>query len=89
MKYIKTFEFFNTSRTLFATLDTLKRGSRCIIKGIESDIAPQLLSMGIIIGEEVEVENIAPLGDPMIISCGSNRVSIRKSDARKIRVLVK
>lgn len=67
------------------TLDTLKENDRGIIASINDDaLAIQLLSMGFILGEEVTVERIAPLNDPIIIASGNSYISIRKKDAQLI-----
>ncbi|MCB0401272.1 MAG: ferrous iron transport protein A [Flavobacteriales bacterium] len=69
------------------TLDQLKENERAIIKHINDEsLALQLLTMGFILGEEVKVERIAPLKDPILITSGSNHISIRKADAKSIEV---
>ena len=49
-------------------------------------LALQLVTMGFLIGELVTLERIAPLKDPLIITSGTNHISIRKSDAKKIEI---
>ena len=69
------------------TLDNLKENDKAIIKSIDDEsLAIQLLSMGFIIGEEVKIERIAPLKDPLIIVSGNNYISIRKKDAKLITI---
>lgn len=69
------------------TLDNLKENDKAIIKSIDDEsLAIQLLSMGFIIGEEVKIERIAPLKDPLIIASGNNYISIRKKDAKLITI---
>ena len=71
------------------TLDLLKENEKGIIESISNEsLAIQLLAMGFILGEEVKVERIAPLGDPMIIASGVNYISIRKLDAQQIEIKV-
>ena len=70
------------------TLDQLPENESGIIKIIHDEhLAIQLLAMGFIIGEQIRVERIAPLNDPIIITSGSNHISIRKSDAKNIELL--
>ena len=67
------------------TLDKLLENESGIIKSInDNDLAIQLLAMGFILDEEVKIERIAPLKDPVLISSGKNYISIRKADAKKI-----
>ena len=69
------------------TLDQLSENESGIIKNIyDENLALQLLAMGFILGEEVKVERIAPLKDPILITSGSNHISIRKSDAKNIEI---
>lgn len=71
------------------TLDTLKENDSGIIHQINDvDLAAQMLRMGFLIGEEIIVERIAPLRDPILIASGTNYISIRKNDAKNIEVKV-
>ncbi len=54
----------------------------------EGDFRLILLEMGCLPGEPVKVEMIAPLGDPMAIRIAGYYLSIRKTDADKIRVSI-
>ena len=67
------------------TLDQLKENESGIINQInDENLAIQLLAMGFILGEEVKVERIAPLKDPILITSGTSYISIRKSDAKNM-----
>ena len=69
------------------TLDSLKENDKGIIESIsDENLAIQLLAMGFILGEEVKVERIAPLNDPIIITSGNSYISIRKKDAQQITI---
>lgn len=69
------------------TLDQLTENETGIINSInDEDLAIQLLAMGFILGGEVKVERIAPLKDPILITSGSNYISIRKNDAKNIDI---
>jgi ferrous iron transport protein A len=48
----------------------------------------RLMDMGVLQGEEVKVEKIAPLGDPIEIMVKNYRLSLRKSEAAGIAVEV-
>lgn len=64
------------------TLDKLIENDSGIIKFIsDKHLEQHLLSLGFIKGEEIKVERIAPLKDPMLITSGYNYISIRKADA--------
>lgn len=67
------------------TLDNLQENEVATIVEINNEeLAIKLLSMGFIIGEEINLIRKAPLKDPLIVSCGSNQISIRKKDAKNI-----
>ncbi|MBL4594507.1 MAG: ferrous iron transport protein A [Flavobacteriales bacterium] len=69
------------------TLDQLTENETGIIKQINDEsLAIQLLAMGFILGEEIKVERIAPLKDPILITSGTNYICIRKADAKNIDV---
>ena len=64
-----------------------KENDKGIIESIsDENLAIQLLAMGFILGEEVKVERIAPLNDPIIITSGNSYISIRKKDAQQITI---
>ncbi len=69
------------------TLDQLIENESGIIKHInDENLAIQLLAMGFILGEEIKVERIAPLKDPILITSGTNYISIRKADAKNMDI---
>lgn len=71
-------------------LSKLRAGTKAVIREHEdTDFRLTLLEMGCIPGEAVEVEMIAPLGDPMAISIAGYYLSIRKRDAENIWVELK
>jgi ferrous iron transport protein A len=70
-------------------LSELKSGERGTIISFEStDLELKLMEMGCIPGEEVVVEQIAPLGDPMSIRIAGYSLSLRKNEAKQIIVSV-
>ncbi|NYT02562.1 MAG: ferrous iron transport protein A [Methanosarcinales archaeon] len=48
----------------------------------------RLMDMGVIVGEEVQVEKIAPLGDPIEVIIKDYRLSLRKIEAESVTVEV-
>lgn len=66
-------------------LSELKSGERGRIMSFESpDLELKLMEMGCIPGEEVVVEQIAPLGDPISIRIAGYSLSLRKNEANQI-----
>lgn len=70
------------------TLDQLQEGQRGRIDTILGDdmILQRLMEMGLLEGEEIEVVAFAPLGDPMEIRLRDYRLSLRRTEAARIRV---
>jgi ferrous iron transport protein A len=48
----------------------------------------RLMDMGVLVGEEVTVVKVAPLGDPIEVNIKSYRLSLRKKEAQGISVEV-
>ncbi|MBN8665064.1 MAG: ferrous iron transport protein A [Chitinophagaceae bacterium] len=62
-------------------------GRRVKISSIENDDnLIKLMEMGCVPGEVVQVEQIAPLGDPISISVAGYSLSLRISEAESILV---
>ncbi|MCS7233801.1 MAG: metal-dependent transcriptional regulator [Synergistetes bacterium] len=80
----------NQIDTPLKSLNELNIGSKArIIKIIAAgSLKRRLLDMGFIKGEELEVKNVAPLGDPIEILIKGTNVSLRKEEAEKILVEV-
>jgi ferrous iron transport protein A len=70
------------------SLDQLRVGQRARVEAIAGDdnLVQRLLEMGVLEGEEVEVLGFAPLGGPMEIRLQDYRLSLRRSEASRIRV---
>jgi len=68
------------------SLNHLKDGESGTILAVrvEGPAKRRLIEMGITPGAEVRMRRRAPLGDPMEISLRGYRLSLRKSDARRI-----
>ncbi len=54
--------------------------------GGTGEIRRRLLDMGVVAGAEVEVERVAPLGDPIQIKVKGYDLALRKGEAEKILV---
>ena len=68
-------------------LSNLKAGQRAIIKVINNkEILLKLMEMGCLPGEKIEVEKIAPMGDPISISVSGYHLSLRLNEADQIIV---
>jgi ferrous iron transport protein A len=46
----------------------------------------RLMDMGVLIGEDVKIEKIAPLGDPIEVTIKNYNLSLRKKEAEGIEV---
>ena len=46
----------------------------------------RLMDMGVLVGEPVRMERVAPLGDPIEVTVKSYRLSLRKKEADGITV---
>ena len=72
------------------TLDKLPIGQRAVITAVggEGALRCRLLDMGLIPKTSVQVEKVAPLGDPLELRVRGYSLSLRKEDAGKIEVEV-
>jgi len=59
---------------------------RIVQVGGRSEIRRRLLDMGVVAGAVVEVQRLAPLGDPVEIRVKGYDLAIRKEEANKIQV---
>jgi len=68
-------------------LSELKVGERAVIIEFESsDLELKLMEMGCLPGEEIMVEQKAPLGDPISVRIAGYSLSLRKNEANQILV---
>jgi len=56
--------------------------------GVVGPLKRRLMDMGVLVGERIKVEKIAPLGDPMEVTIKSYNLSLRKKEAEGIEVEV-
>jgi ferrous iron transport protein A len=68
------------------TLDQLHRGQRARIIDVKGDdnISTRLMEMGLTEGEEIELIDFAPLGDPIEFAVRGYRLSLRTEEARRV-----
>lgn len=68
-------------------LSELKPGQTGIIKEFNnSDLHLKLMEMGCLPGEEIQMEQIAPLGDPISVNVAGYHLSLRINEADHILV---
>ena len=70
------------------TLDQMEKGQRARIDSLIGDdpILQRLMEMGLLEEEEIEVLAFAPFGDPLEIRLRDYRLSLRSTEAARIRV---
>jgi len=70
------------------TLETLSVGGRGRIVQIDDDdaVSVRLMEMGLTEGEEIQLLCFAPLGDPIEFLVRGYRISLRASEARRVRI---
>ncbi|HID61993.1 MAG TPA: ferrous iron transport protein A [Anaerolineae bacterium] len=71
-------------------LTELKPGERgrVVRVGGSGAIHRRILDMGVVSGAEIEVERVAPLGDPIEFKLLGYHLSLRKEEAQNVRVEV-
>jgi len=72
-------------------LSNLKPGEQGRILKLDSSIGPirrRLMDMGLIPGELIKVEKVAPMGDPIEVTIKGYKLSLRKGEARGIELEV-
>ena len=69
------------------TIHSLKKGQKAIILDFDIDAIPlKLLEMGCLPGNEVELLQIAPFGDPLYLDINGSHLAIRIETAKLIEV---
>lgn len=70
------------------TLDTLPVGQTARITEIQGEdaIAIRLMEMGLTEGEKIRVIAIAPLGDPIEYEIRGYKLSLRRTEARRVLI---
>jgi Fe2+ transport system protein FeoA len=75
------------------TLNNINLGERCIVDSVRcegnndtQELRHKLLTMGVVPGTEIEVTNVAPLGDPITVRLHRFSLSLRRSEASVVVV---
>jgi ferrous iron transport protein A len=70
------------------TLDRLQVGQRGVIECVsgEDSLTARIMEMGVTPGAPFVMIGVAPLGDPIEIEILNYRLSLRRSEARRIAV---
>ncbi len=71
-------------------LSILKSGEsgKITMIGAIGPLKRRLMAIGVLVGEDVKVEKVAPLGDPLEVSVKHYKLSLRKKEAEGISVEV-
>ncbi|HRP30745.1 MAG TPA: FeoA family protein [Agriterribacter sp.] len=68
-------------------LSEIAPGVAVVIKEVENDeLFLKLMEMGFIPGEEISVDQIAPLGDPISVTVAGYSLSLRLNEAKSVLV---
>ncbi|MFM1794279.1 MAG: hypothetical protein RL642_664 [Bacteroidota bacterium] len=68
-------------------LSELAPGKKAVIVALEDqELVLKLMEMGFLEGEDIVVEQIAPLGDPISVMVSGYQVSLRINEAESILV---
>lgn len=72
-----------------ATLADLPLGTTATVAAVDGErpFRRRLLEMGLVPGARVGVVNVAPLGDPLELEVRDGRLSIRRHEAERVRVV--
>jgi ferrous iron transport protein A len=72
------------------TLSELRPGEKGRITAVggAGALKRRLMDMGLLPGQEVKVEKVAPLGDPIEVTVRSYALSLRRREAEDVRVEV-
>lgn len=68
------------------SLGELKPGQRAVVDHIDGPLTKRIADMGVTPGTVVEVERVAPLGDPIDVKVKGYHLSVRRGEATGIAV---
>ncbi|MDH5499868.1 MAG: ferrous iron transport protein A, partial [Gammaproteobacteria bacterium] len=73
------------------TLDSLQRGRKYVIAGVDSKdpVVQRLMVLGLVEGTEIELASAAIGGDPIEYRMFGNAISLRREQARHFAVSLK
>lgn len=68
------------------TLADIEVGEQAVIESIDGDdeVAVRILEMGMTPGAQTKIVGTAPLGDPIEVEVRSYRLSLRRSEAKRV-----
>lgn len=72
--------------TTLAELKTIGATARILEVDGDDGVAVRLMEMGLTEGEEIQLLRFAPLGDPIEYSLRGYRISLRSTEARRVRI---
>jgi ferrous iron transport protein A len=65
----------------------LKFGQKAIIERVtDDDLSLKLFEMGLLPGETIMLENVAPFGDPIAVLLSESKICIRLQDAASVQI---
>jgi ferrous iron transport protein A len=68
-------------------LTELKFGQKAIIDRVtDDDLSLKLFEMGLLPGETIMLENVAPFGDPIAVLLSESKICIRLQDAASVQI---
>lgn len=68
-------------------LTELKFGQKAIIERVaDDDLSLKLFEMGLLPGETIMLENVAPFGDPIAVLLSESKICIRLQDAASVQI---
>ena len=90
--FIDNYFKFLRGYKMIKKLNELKSGETGVLasygSGGDLELKRHLLGMGFVKGADVEVEKVAPLGDPIQVKVKGYSVCLRKEEAKNIEVEV-
>ena len=71
------------------TLDALSVGRRAVVVDVigAGAVRQRLFDLGLLPGAKLELQRVAPSGDPLWIRLGNAQLALRRSEARLVNVL--
>ena len=71
-----------------STLADLRVGDEAIVSDVagERSVVRRLMEMGLLPGTAIRIVRVAPLGDPIEVRLRSYSLSIRRTEARGVRI---
>jgi Fe2+ transport system protein FeoA len=71
-----------------SVLADLSVGARARVSAIDGtdELSVRLMEMGLIPGVDVTLVGVAPLGDPLELELRGYRLSVRRSEAARVRI---